>query len=670
MKISADRLMVFFTGLVAALLPFAFVTFTVDPVKMPAMAVIVVALFAFNLYQAFNQRGTQHQSTFPLPYLLAWLAFLVLNIASLFYTNNIFDNWYEVARILLWVLLLFAFRHLFSQYPNSFMVFCRGIVVAALVECSIGAYEIIQQCPQILRNADFTYMVMGTFGHKNLFSSGLMLFFPFCVYAFIKQRSVWRVLAFLASVLIVIDILIVQTRAAWVGLLFAATICFLLFLIMLLTGKSSASQLLKGRLGYYLLAGAIILVVCFRAIAHIQPNAYGNFYQRFLSTLNYNGPHTQSNETVRERFFLWSNTLKMWRDAPVFGWGTSSWMVTFPKYGVQNTRSEQGYIQFIRPHNDFLWRLAENGVVGLFVYLLIFLIPVYWLVKSLLSGKDPDPALSFLLLFGILSWIGNANFCFPSERNTHQFLLMALFAVSMGQAKHTSTFNAKRVAQLSILPLLPIALVTWLKLYGEYHSRLLYVARGQNNYVAMFQEGNKARSFVYQIDPVSAPVTWYQGVAQFYQHNYETALFYFKEADYIRPNHLPTLNNLGSAYQNTNQPHKAIDAYKRALMISPKFEEAIINLSAVYLSIDQTDSALVTISRCDINTSNKQYDKKLEAILQAKTQGLIDSPNLTPAEQEKAKAIKADYPLLKDIFRKSMDNHTDFISELRLQLKQ
>ena len=57
-----------------------------------------------------------------------------------------------------------------------------------------------------------------------------------------------------------------------------------------------------------------------------------------------------------------------------------------------------------------------------------------------------------------------------------------------------------------------------------------------------------------------------------------------QKAHLFSPYHLHTLNNLATCFELKGQRDEAIKYYLKALDISPKFEDASVNLAAIYFN--------------------------------------------------------------------------------------
>jgi tetratricopeptide (TPR) repeat protein len=93
----------------------------------------------------------------------------------------------------------------------------------------------------------------------------------------------------------------------------------------------------------------------------------------------------------------------------------------------------------------------------------------------------------------------------------------------------------------------------------------------------------------------------------------DTAFRDFQSAYQDNPNHVHVLNNLATMYEMKGNHQEAIKLYSRAIEISPKFEDAIINLAAVQYNLGHTSEAYETIRKID-NNNNPKYLQYLDAI--------------------------------------------------------
>ena len=110
-------------------------------------------------------------------------------------------------------------------------------------------------------------------------------------------------------------------------------------------------------------------------------------------------PHLFNTNTAKTRILIWENSNKMIQENFVLGVGAGNWKINFPIYGLQDFSEnvQNGTTIYQRPHNDFLWVFAELGIAGFLVYVSIFLIIFYYLLRILKKAKERNEKIIFKL---------------------------------------------------------------------------------------------------------------------------------------------------------------------------------------------------------------------------------------------------------------------------------
>ncbi|MDP3052565.1 MAG: O-antigen ligase family protein [bacterium] len=101
-----------------------------------------------------------------------------------------------------------------------------------------------------------------------------------------------------------------------------------------------------------------------------------------------------STENLQTRFFLWKQSIKIFEERPILGWGPENFSPAIEKYHLP-----QFTVWFDRAHNIFFDYLTTTGILGLLSYLSIFIV-FYWqfLKKMRKSALSPyQSALIFAL---------------------------------------------------------------------------------------------------------------------------------------------------------------------------------------------------------------------------------------------------------------------------------
>ena len=114
---------------------------------------------------------------------------------------------------------------------------------------------------------------------------------------------------------------------------------------------------------------AVFFVIAFIGIFTFAPKAS---VDRILSA-----GKSISSGTLNYRTVIWSGTYAQWKESPIAGIGTGGL-----GYGLS-----QDHISYNAAHNAYLELMAENGTIGLMIYLLMYVSLLYYLLQTRLDEK-------------------------------------------------------------------------------------------------------------------------------------------------------------------------------------------------------------------------------------------------------------------------------------------
>jgi O-antigen ligase len=451
------------------------------------------------------------------------------------------------------------------------------------------------------------YVIFATLAHKNLLASALFLILPFVLYATVAFCGVWRLISLIAVIFMSFCIILSRARTVWLAIICAALFVTITWLAQ---NRKTVFKRYRQRLNYkkylWLVSSILIFISAAMWVSHHSINRIFTMADNNEISAAQVYPLTKpisSPATIYERIWLWQNSWKMVQENPMRGVGMGQWRIRFPDYTRvrKMITSDEGIeeIVFQRPHNDYLWVLAELGIAGLLAYLAILIIPICYCFKMLFKASDRN--LKFLagcLLFGLIGYMIISFFSFPKERIVHNIFLMLIIACVVccyhsSFPKRSSTRYAK-IGVLSMIAMLLLVLCIFtghVRMQSEIHTRKARLAFEQENWQAVVAEIDKANTVFYQIDPVSTPVHWYRGVANFSMGRYKDALGDFTKAYQAHPYHYHVLNNVGSSYAKVGDYGKAAVFFHKALDELPGFQDALVNLGIVYYHLGDLPKA-------------------------------------------------------------------------------
>lgn len=590
------------------LLPLIYFDKLVDPVLIPRQIFLTIFVFITGFiicHQIYVKRLQADFSFLRLSVFFFFLLFAISIAISFFQSVAISESIYVLSKVTAEILFFILTTYLLIQNKLNVSYLIKSVIVCSIVIVVIAIFQLIKLSFSGNNFFEGILKINSTFGHKNLLASILFLTFPFILNSIALQKS-WKIISTGIALSMLILIWLIQTKAVIVA--FFIFFFVLLFLLLRYRIHNVNKRLIKA---VVISVSLLLLIVGIVTIQNKQ-----KFTRLFDKTSTF------------ERLLLWENSKEMIKENFAFGVGAGNWQVHFPKYGLSKFPTleiSNGIRTFQRPHNDFLWVFCEMGITGLLVYISIFSIMLYYLFKLFKQSTEGEYRWLYSAFFAtIVGYLLIAFVDFPLERIEHQLLLYLIFSIITAHFYinfYISKASKKTIVKLPVFvillftPVLFSFVVSFNRYSGEYHTHKLYYFHNKTNWNQMIKEADKAGNFCYSMDPTSAPIEWYKGVALFSSGNINVAKTSFEKAYSIHPYNIHVLNNLASCYESLKEHKKAEEFYLKALSISSEFEEARLNLSAVYYNMKEYEKAFETIDKCSINSTDTKYQLFLPAIL-------------------------------------------------------
>lgn len=613
-KVNAILLIVFIVSL-----PLIFVQSVLDPVLLPrqlsltifCFLTLVVNVYWFQKFIATASSFFKHSVFFI--FIALWVLAIIL---SYFVALNSTESLFIISKYCIGICFLIIISVLLVNNKITIEIISKSVCAFTLFVIGFAISDIYVQYSLPIFDI---FSVQSTIAHKNLLSSILFLGLPFLVFT-INYKWYWKLLSILTSLLALIIITIIQTRAVWLALIIAVPTFIIITIFSL--------KKIKHRLFLLITISFLIIISCVLYL-YVFPNCT-------------HFSHATSNASLSERIMIWENTLKMIHEHLFLGVGVGNWQIFFPKYGVDNffwngnNQVALGTLTFQRPHNDYLWIFSETGILGILAYLGAFITLLFYNIKLILVTKVLNFKIFYILIFAIIiGYTAISFFDFPLERIEHQILLYLLFAIIFASYyKQINVFTNKLnrisiiVAIFLVLVISVSAIVSVNRIKSEYHTRKMLEYHITNNLSGIISEGNLAKSTYYNIDAMSMPTDWYIGVGWFSLNNIKQAAINFENAYTIHPYNIHVINNLASCNELLGNRQIAINLYTKALQISPNFTESLLNLSAVYFNLKMYNQAFTTINKCPVNTADSKYNTFIIPILKGYIKYLVEIKEL------------------------------------------
>lgn len=633
------------------LLPLIFYSDIGDKILLPRQLLLslFVLIQVFLVWKAMQKGGLFKIGIIG----LAMLGFLMISATVSLANAPVWsETFYGLSK--LWIVI--SFFVVTVVLLRADLITNQQLVKAGIIfGCAALGTALVDMTEKTLRGKNlfhWVYTILGSFGNKNLLTSILFLCLPFFMIGLRGKRYI-RIVSWVSLLLIIAFVVILRTRITMI----ATAVFFGLFILFY------GVDYFKGKWRW--LAGAFVAltIVAFLCYSGGTSADSEKYFSRLLSA-----------DTLSERFLFWRNSWAMFREHP-FGVGLGNWQIYFPKYGLSHFQYDisNGITTVQRPHNDFLWVLCETGILGFAVFLYIFVGVIYRSFRLIkLAGDKDEKWLSVSLFSGVVGFVLIAFFDFPMERIEHLVLLMLLFALIVHRYE---TIRGNSLA----VPVGKTALVFFVvcsacfslyvagtRFVAEKNVYQLQAARTGGYSQEVLKFATDAESWLYQIDSKTIPMQWYKGVAEFSIRRYAESQASFENAYRLTPYNIHAMNNLASCYEVNGSRKKAIALYGKALRISPLFEEARLNLAAVYFNDKQFEKAFETIDSCATTSKDPKYKIFLPPILKAKAALLAGKLSVVSPDK---KGTILNLPDYSQIYLESKKNNITFEQQLISQLK-
>ncbi|MCF8371503.1 MAG: O-antigen ligase family protein [Bacteroidales bacterium] len=596
--------------------PLVYIPSVMDAALMPRLSTFTAAIALFFIFVFYLQKKRPQKVDirilFNMPVLLLIGYWVVSGLSNFFAINPAvaISEWLLMIPFILFIMLG---SFLFSRQEEPIPVITKFVVSFGILHSIIGLAQFINLTFKVGLSHELSYYVTGLSAHRNLYSQILFLSIPFSLYGVYLFKGKWQWLSVISSVLGLGLVTVLLAKSVWMAIAVTLAVTPLTVMNYYSYFKFGKRALRKIMLAFGLFIGIIsVFVVIYASLdswetIRKQTDWIRNY--RFGSAL--------------ERVDLWEKSVEMYRDNPITGVGTGNWKIVLPAYGTDGLRSSEGTVNFVRPHNDYLWVLTENGIfafllyIGFFVSLIIYL---YRLMKSEIDKKEKGLLLA--LFSGLFGYMIIALLSFPKERVEHNIFLgiYAICIISLYRKhfalRERAIGNLNPIAKAAIPAILVLPLIVGLsKTISEYHTKIALDYRSENLHAEVINEIDKAENFFYQIDNTSMPLAWYKGSAHFQLGQIDTSFEEYLRAYQYNPNNMHVLNNLATCYELKGDHKNAIELYNRALKVSSSFKDAWLNLVAVYYSQGDWDQALEALNHVDPMNENPKYLKSRRLVL-------------------------------------------------------
>lgn len=550
---------------------------------MPRLLALSVCLLIFS---AVLVRDTTYRSldmsVLRLSVFPVLLGYALVTAGSMAFALNSRESFFDLLKTVAFVVVAAFASILFVSTDKWQERTARLAIIAAWIACLNGFSQYYTRV--VLPGHTFLpdgrkviYAVNGFMAHKNLFSLSLMMAIPFVAFGACRLKQAWRLAGGAALIMILALIVLLQTRAAWVGLA-VSTVASVGLLII--SGKHFN---VSDRWRYALAAICLATVGAGAAVIGSGERTHQNAYIAQLKSI----ADPLSGQNIH-RLRIWSSTLDMIKDHPLTGVGAGNWKLHSAQYNHGRFQA-QDQLNWGQPHNDYLWVCAEKGIGGLLLFLAIFACTIFYL-SSVISERSSSPGnrlLALLLLGGLLGYMTAAFFDFPYDHIHHQASLAIMIAGAAALRQAMMPPRPFRPHRLLVLAPVVVSctfgsVYSYSALKQELHIKKAMTASKRNDWRESLREAQLAGTSFRTHEPIGYPVVYFAGLAHLRLKDYPNAIRALERALPQDPYNFAVLSSLSQAYFENGQIEESKECFARLLTVLPLDPNTLKNLSIVY----------------------------------------------------------------------------------------
>ncbi len=460
---------------------------------------------------------TIKDSKLSINYLDGFVLIRVLWILPLLFLVERYSQSIDNIPLSLYLMLFYLISKMIYSNPGfSVDPIFKIISGAAIIEAIFG---IIQQFnPYFLGasvNLGYETQVIASFGGANSLGCYLALSVP-CILYIIKQSQIkyQKRLWLIGLVLVCIALILTLSRGAWIALI-AGLFCYYLPTLLQFWKKLKNNH----RQLSWFLSGIGVLVIGFA----------------FIKIYN------QNVESSIGRIFLWKVSLLMFSDYPLLGIGYGNYSYLFPDYQAKffdnpaNVKFIDKACNIKMAHSEFYHILAETGIIGILLFLLLIIFISIIFFRLVRTTKDEKQKTIIRLLGAILVIILTHSVV---DTVLHVLPILLVFYTCIAILSVYYDNQNHRIINIRLRPKLIFTI-------------LVIVLLG----LTSFSGYQKVRGYYY----------WRRGLNHVSQHKWREGIDCYEKAMTYLPNNGELKFHLGSAYSYTKDSEKAFDFLNQSL---------------------------------------------------------------------------------------------------------
>tara|TARA_X000000368_G_scaffold153911_1_gene121280 strand:- start:30595 stop:31887 length:1293 start_codon:yes stop_codon:yes gene_type:complete len=355
------------------------------------------------------------------PLAIAFFGYLIFAFLSMTQSINITASLERLSQLITFFLTLLIFLLFLKKNLLSLNLILYIISITLVVDL---AFSLKGYLEIVVKGADWSYIyinnLLGLFGNRNIISSGILFRIPLLILLAVRlNKNYFYILTFIITFLSFFNLLLLSSRAAYLGII----VCIIIGLILLIYKRFKSK---KTVFKYSRVLILLYIIPCIMAYSYsssqIDKDDVGNINTRVSSIVS------QNDESKNTRLRYYSQSINHIVKNPILGAGIGNWKILSIFYDKQNIRN---YVIPYNAHNDILEATSETGILGGVFFTAFFIIIFNLILKgfSIKSDNVYNFNFSMLCLFAFIIYFIDLNLNFPSSRPFNLYLLLLLVSI-------------------------------------------------------------------------------------------------------------------------------------------------------------------------------------------------------------------------------------------------
>ena len=364
------------------------------------------------------------QKIFHNSYFILFVVFLGWISLSYVYAINSTETLVCLARVFVSFFAIISVTVLFQKNPKAIHFIIGAIIVSLLYESLWVLFNFYQRAGEIKLDG-LILSLYGNHGNKNIIAASIAIKIPFCLFFIYSKRNLlYRFFFALILILALAAIFILNTRSTYISIILVS----LLFLILIIHDFVKTKNIKSFSISFLIIiiSFSLALLLSNAAINYSasvidnEQQGYGKFVDR-VATIQL------SNDASSGRIKIWKQAFDYFQKHTIIGCGFGNWKLASIPYDKIDLDT---FTMTYHTHNDFIEVATEVGVVGVVLYISLFVVLILFVYNIIRSNQPREHKIITLFTFlSLLAYLVDASLNFPAERTIIQTLLVFVISI-------------------------------------------------------------------------------------------------------------------------------------------------------------------------------------------------------------------------------------------------